>query len=131
MAALYINESLLQVIFITFIVGCGCAWQAGRAIALTWRPAYVVVGAMLLMGFAVRFFHFALFEEVLFAPLSYLFETACLMVVALTAWRATRARQMVRQYYWLYESNGPLGWRPRQDEPAKAPADTKIAGDLG
>jgi hypothetical protein len=28
---------------------------------------------------------------------------------------------MVRQYYWLYEPAGVLGWRRRQDVPAKAP----------
>jgi len=27
---------------------------------------------------------------------------------------------MVRQYYWLYEPSGPLGWRLRQDAPVKA-----------
>jgi hypothetical protein len=26
---------------------------------------------------------------------------------------------MVRQYYWLYEADGPLSWRPRQNGAAK------------
>jgi hypothetical protein len=129
MSALYSNESLLQVLFITCVVGCGCAWLAGRAIALTWRPAYVVIGAMLLMGGAVRFFHFALFGEELFVPQTYLFETICLIVVAMTAWRMTRARQMVRQYYWLYEPNGPFGWRARQDSSGQGPRGVEMASD--
>ena len=119
MSALYTEETLLQTIFITFIVGCGCAWQAGRSIALTWRPLAAVIRSMILLGFAVRFLHFALFQETLFAPLAYLFETACLILMASLAWRYTRARQMVRQYYWLYEPNGLLSWRPRQDGAAK------------
>jgi hypothetical protein len=119
MSALYSNEALLQTIFITFVVGCGCAWQAGRSIALTWRPLAAVIRAMILLGLAVRFLHFALFQETLFAPVAYLFETACLTIVASLAWRYTRAQQMIRQYYWLYEANGPLGWRPRQDGAAK------------
>ena len=75
MSALYTEETLLQTIFITLIVGCGCAWQAGRSIALTWRPLSSVIRAMILLGFAVRFLHFALFQETLFAPLAYVFET--------------------------------------------------------
>ena len=43
MSALYTEETLLQTFFITFIVGCGCAWQAGRSIAQTWRPLWAVI----------------------------------------------------------------------------------------
>jgi hypothetical protein len=118
-AQLYGQETLLQTIFITFIVGCGCAWQTGRSMALTWRPLPAVIRAMILLGFAVRFLHFALFEEDLFVPLAYLFETAFLIATASLAWRYTRAQQMVRQYYWLYEPAGPLNWRARHDGAAK------------
>jgi hypothetical protein len=115
MAGLYVNETLLQSIFLTFVVGCGCAWQAGASIAQTWRPLWTAIGAMILLGFGVRFLHFALFEEPLFEPAAHAFETICLIIVATIAWRFTRARQMTRQYYWLYELSGPLGWRLRQD----------------
>ena len=91
--------------------------EGGRAIALTWRPIPMVLGAAVLMGLAVRFVHFALFGEPLNAPLTLAIETAILFAVALLAYRRTRARQMVQQYYWLYEASGPLGWRPRQDKP--------------
>ena len=130
MSALYANENLLQVVFLTVVLGCGCAWQTGRAIAQTWRPMLTVIPAMMLLGLAVRFFHFALFGETLLAPATYLFETACLIAVALVAWRFTRARQMVRQYYWLYEPDGMLGWRPRPADAAKPLEDGKIASDL-
>jgi Domain of unknown function (DUF6867) len=119
MGALYTNETLLQTIFITFVVGCGCAWRAGRSIALTWRSVWTAAGAMILLGLAVRFLHFALFQERLLMPTAYLFETGCLIVVAALSWRHTRAQQMVRQYYWLYEANGPLGWRPRRNSEAR------------
>jgi len=120
MSALYTEETLLQTFLITFMVGCGCAWQAGRSIAVTWRPLSAVIRAMILLGFAVRFLHFALFQEQLFVPLAYVFETACLIATASLAWRYTRTRQMVRQYYWLYEASGPLSWRPRGDGAAKS-----------
>ena len=115
MAGLYTNETLLQTIFISVIVGCGCAWQTGRSIALTWRSLWTAIGAMILLGFAVRFLHFALFKETLFSPLAYTFETACLIIVASVAWLHARSRQMVRQYYWLYEMHGPLACRLRHD----------------
>ncbi len=115
MTEIYSGTSLLHIVFVTIILGCGCAWLAGRAIALTWRPIGMVFGAAILMGLAVRFIHFALFNERLLAPASLLVEIAIMFAVALLAYRRTRVLQMVRQYYWLYEANGPLGWRPRQD----------------
>lgn len=121
MPQLYSDGALLHVLFLTFGLGCGCAWLAGRAIARTWRPAASAVAAMVLMGLALRFLHFALFDEPLLEPATYLFETACLTLAALVSWRRARARQMVRQYYWLYEPAGPLGWRLRQDVPANLP----------
>jgi hypothetical protein len=119
MPQLYAEGSFLHVLFLTFILGFGCAWAAGRAIALSWRPAWIVVGAAVLMSFALRFLHFALFQEPLFEPITWIFEISCLTAVALLSWRFARAGQMVRQYYWLYEPAGPLGWRLRQDVSAK------------
>jgi len=116
----YSNESIFQVLFVTFVLGAGCALLAGRGIALTWRSIWVVVAAMIPMGLAVRFVHFALFNETLWQPKTYLLETAILMIVAGLSFQRTRALQMVRQYYWLYEFNTPLGWRLRQDAPVNA-----------
>ncbi len=115
--SLYANESLFQVSFVTLVLGGGCAHLAGQAIATTWRSIWIAVLAMLPMGFAVRFVHFALFNEALFVPQTYVVETVILIAIACLAFQRTRAQQMVRQYYWLYEPNGPLGWRLRQDAP--------------
>jgi len=68
MEQLYQSESLLQVVLITGLLGGGAAWLAGRAIAHTWRPFWHVIGYMALLGCAVRFVHFALFEADLVAP---------------------------------------------------------------
>ena len=121
MPQLYADGSFLHVLFLTFILGCGCAWAAGRAIALSWRPAWTAVAAMVPMGLALRFLHFALFWEQLLEPVTWVFETSILIAVTLVSWRYARAGQMVRQYYWLYEAAGPLSWRARRDAPAKAP----------
>jgi hypothetical protein len=114
---LYSNESIVQVLLVTLMLGGGCALLAGRAIALTWRSIWIVVIAMFPMALAVRFVHFALFNETLLAPRTYLLETVILLIVACLSFQRTRALQMVRQYYWLYEPSGPLSWRLRQDAP--------------
>ena len=109
--------SLLHFALVTGVLGCGCAWLTGRAIALTWRSPVMVLGAAVLLALAVRFVHFALFGDALLAPGRLAVEFPVLLAVALLAYRRTRALQMVRQYYWLYEPHGPLGWRPRRDTP--------------
>lgn len=117
---LYANESIFQVLFVTLVLGAGCAVLAGRAIALTWRSIWIAVIAMIPMGLAVRFVHFALFNEPLLQPQTYLVETVILIAAACLSFQRTRAAQMVKQYYWLYEQAGPLSWRLRQDAPAKS-----------
>ena len=109
----YEGESLAQIFVISGIIGGGAAWLAGRAIAQTWRPLWHVVGYMLLLGFAVRFAHFALGSGTLVSLPSYLTDTLFLVVVGCLGWRVTRATQMVTQYPWLYERSGPLSWRPK------------------
>jgi hypothetical protein len=113
MEQIYASESLLQVLLVTGLIGGGAAWLAGRAIAGTWRPFWHVIGYMALLGAAVRFVHFALFEADLLAPLSYAADTAFLLVVGALGWRVTRAGQMATQYAWLYERTGPLTWRQK------------------
>ncbi len=113
MGALYTDESLLQIVLVTGLIGGGAAWLAGRAIAQTWRPLWHTALYMALLGAAVRFVHFALFEADLLAPLSYGADTLFLMIVGCLSWRVTRTNQMVRQYAWLYERTGPLTWRSR------------------
>ena len=113
MDQLYAEESLLQNVLVTGALGGGAAFLAGRAIAQTWRPFWSVVVYMALLGAAVRFVHFALFEGTLLSPASYLADTLYLIVVGSLAWRMTRAAQMATQYYWLYERTSPLTWRQR------------------
>ena len=119
MDQLYAEESLLQVALVTGVLGGGAAFLAGRAIAPTWRPFWSVVVYMAMLGAAVRFVHFALFEGTLLSPASYVADTAYLIVIGSLAWRMTRAAQMATQYYWLYERTSPLTWQARA--PAEVP----------
>jgi hypothetical protein len=108
---LYDGEALGAIILVTGALGCGAAWLSGRAIAETWRPAWHVATAAVLLGAAARFIHFALFGGNLTSLTSYAADSCIFLVVGLIAWRATRAAQMVRQYPWLYARTGPLTWR--------------------
>jgi hypothetical protein len=113
MDTLYAEETLLQIALVTGVLGGGAAFLSGRAIAQTWRPFWNVLLYMAMLGAAVRFVHFALFEGTLLSPPSYLDDTLYLIVMGSLAWRMTRAAQMATQYYWLYERTGPLTWRER------------------
>jgi hypothetical protein len=111
MGELYSTESSLQVLLVTGLLGGGAAWLAGRAIAQTWRPLWHAVAYMALLGGAVRFIHFALFEGDLLSPLSYAADTLFLVLMAALSWRLARTTQMVTQYSWLYRRTSPLTWR--------------------
>ena len=99
---------------ITLLLGCGCAFMTGQAIAVTWRPLWQVVVYTMLLGCADRFLHFALFNGALLTVTGYLADTALLQAVAVGAFLATRARKMVTQYPWLYVRQGLFRWRVRR-----------------
>ena len=52
-------------LFLTLILGGGLAFATGRAMAQTWRPISQIPAGMAPLALAVRFLHFALFEETL------------------------------------------------------------------
>lgn len=107
------EESLFVFLLLTVALGCGAAWLSGRALALKWRPAWQVVAYMLLLGLALRFFHYALFAGTLLSPWYYLVDTALLLFAGLLGYRLTRVGQMVKQYRWRYRRAGPFSWRER------------------
>ena len=128
LAGLYTEESILQIILVTGVLGGGAAFLAGRAIAQTWRPFWNVLVYMAMLGAGVRFVHFALFDAALLSPASYVADTLYLILLGAVAWRMTRAGQMATQYYWLYERTGPLSWRPRTAEEDIPAANRPFAG---
>jgi hypothetical protein len=68
----YEGESLAQILVISGVIGGVAAWLTGRAIAQTWRPLWHAIGYLMLLGFAVRFAHFALGSGTLVSLPSYL-----------------------------------------------------------
>ncbi|MEX0589775.1 MAG: DUF6867 family protein [Xanthobacteraceae bacterium] len=113
MDGLYATETFMQVLFVTGVLGGGAAWATGRALAETWRPYWQMIVYTVLLGGAVRFVHFALFDAELLSVPSYAADMLYLLAVGSLSWRLTRARRMVTQYRWLYERTGPMTWRER------------------
>ena len=102
------ENGLWTFILVTILMGGLAAYASGKAIAQTWRPFWHVPLYMLAVAAAVRFCHFALFEEPLLSPQSYLVDFAIAFAAASLGYRLVRARQMAVQYGWLYHRSGPL-----------------------
>jgi hypothetical protein len=102
-------------LLVTVAMGGGAAWLSGRAIAATWRPWWHVAAYMLLLGVAVRFIHFALFEGTLLSAQFYAVDTVVCLIFGFLGYRATRVAQMTTQYAWINRRAGFLGWTRHPD----------------
>ena len=109
-----LGQSLAAFLILAVGIFGGAAWMMGQALALSWRPPWQLVPYTLLLAAACRFLSFALFEDALLLFLAYIVDAAVLGLLALAAYRATRAAKMVQQYPWLFERSGPFGWRRKQ-----------------
>jgi hypothetical protein len=98
---LFEEDSVGVFLLVSVAMGGGAAWLAGRAVAQTWRPAWQLLAYMLVLGAAVRFFHFALFGGTLLSLHYYGVDTAIAIAFAGAGFRFTRGRQMARQYGFL------------------------------
>lgn len=87
-------------LLVTVVLGGLAAWATGRALADTWRPWWLVPLSMLLVACAVRFVHFAVFQEVLMSLRNFVVDFAVVTAFAVAAYVETRRRQMARQYGW-------------------------------
>jgi hypothetical protein len=107
------QRSLFVFFFVTVCLGGSAAAMAGRAVAAAWRPWWRVVRYMLLLGVAVRFIHFAVYQSVFLSLHYYLVDTTVLLIIGLLSYRLKRVQQMVVCYNWINQRSGPLHWRRR------------------
>src|SRR5579863_9747975 len=108
---LFEDSSIGVFVLVTIILGGGAAWLAGRAVAATWRPWWQVVTYALILGLAVRFIHFSLFNGTLLSLHYYLVDGAFCMAFGFLGFRIARVGQMLEHYHWLNEPAGRLRWR--------------------
>ncbi|MGH6853997.1 MAG: DUF6867 family protein [Aestuariivirga sp.] len=111
--SLFIEDRLSVFLILTVIIGGGAAFLAGRNLASRWRPAWMPAAFMVLLGLALRFFHYALFNGDLLSLHYFITDTAVLIAATLLGYRLTMVNQMVRQYPWAYERSGFLSWRSK------------------
>ncbi len=122
-------------VFLTLLLGGTAAMATGRALALTWRPAWQCVLYAAPLALTVAFLHFALFEEAVISMeriaedsaaasgfatgvagmmwnmRGWAVQFALFAILAWTGYRLTRVRQMTRQYRFACHPAGPFFWR--------------------
>lgn len=108
---IYEEGSVGIFLLVTIILGGGAATLSGRAIAQTWRPGWQVFVYSLILGCAVRFIHYSLFGGTLLSAHYYAVDSAVLMALGFLGFRTARVSQMVTQYRWINQPDGPLRWR--------------------
>jgi hypothetical protein len=116
---LYEEPSFWLFGLVTVLMGGWAAWMTGRAIALTWRRYWNLVLYLLLLGAVVRFIHYALFGGTLLSLHYFIVDALVLFAIGSLGFRYYRARQMTRQYRWMYERTGPFSWRERTAAPSE------------
>lgn len=113
MSGFFLGEDPLVYIILTLIIAGAAAWMAGKAVADTWRPAWMAVVSGFGLALATRFLTYGLFDGELLSFIGYARDAATLGAIAWIAWRMRLAAKMADQYPWLYERAGPFGWRDR------------------
>ena len=109
----WLGDTLGVVLLFNFVLAGPASFAAGQGVAITWRPLRQLVLYTALISMGLRFFDYALAGGELWSIGGYLLGWFVQYAIATFAYRLTRARQLVQQYTWLYESKGLLGWEER------------------
>jgi CDP-diglyceride synthetase len=95
------------------LIGFWTAWRAGRAAAESWSEYRLVIVYTLLLGLAMRFLHHALFDGPMLSALYYVLDVVILLIFSTAGYRYRRTKQMVNNYYWLYEKTSAFSWKKK------------------
>ena len=109
----WFGDTLFNVLLFNLVLIAPASFAAGHAVALTWRPWPQIVFYAALLAATLRFLDYALANGELWSLAGFVLGWAVQLAIAAFAFRLTRARQMVRQYPWLYRRKGLLGWDER------------------
>jgi hypothetical protein len=99
-------------LLLTVIIGGAAAIAGGRALAKTWSPAWLLAPYMAILSCAVRFLHFALYQEELLSIQFWVVTFVIVLAAGFGGYRSMRARQMATQYSWAFQKSW-LNWKPR------------------
>jgi hypothetical protein len=109
----WFGDTLFNVLLFNLALVGPASFAAGHAVANNWRPWPQIVLYTALLSAALRFLDYALANGELWSVAGFLLGWLVQLAIAAFAYRLTRARQMVRQYPWLYRRRGLLGWDER------------------
>jgi hypothetical protein len=109
----WFGDTLLNLLLFNIAVIGPASFATGQGVASTWRPWRQLVLYTALLSAALRFLDYALAGGELWSIGGFLLGWLAQLAIAGFAWHLTRARQMVRQYPWLYQRKGLLGWEER------------------
>jgi hypothetical protein len=109
----WFGDTLFNVVLFNLVLIGPASFAAGHAVALAWRPWPQIVFYTALLSATLRFLDYALANGELWSGAGFALGWAVQLAIAAFAFRLTRARQMVRQYPWLYRRKGLLGWDER------------------
>ena len=109
----WFGNTLFVVVLLNLALIGPASFAAGHGVAVTWRHWAQVVFYTALLSASLRFLDYALANGKLWSVGGFLLGWLIQGSVGLFAYRLTRARQMARQYPWLYARRGLLGWEER------------------
>jgi hypothetical protein len=109
----WLGDTLGVVLLFNFVLVGPASFAAGQGVAITWRPLRQLVLYRAWISGGLMCFDHALTGGELWSVGGFFLSWVVQLAIAAFAYRLTRARQMVRQYPWLYERKGLLGWEER------------------
>lgn len=86
---------------VTLVLGGLAAFASGRSVARGWRPLGLLALYAAPLAFAMRFLHWSLFGEPIFAALPALIAYVYALAIESVSWRLTHHALVRRQYPWL------------------------------
>ena len=98
---------------VTIVLTGFAAYMTGRAIANTWRHEWNIIVYGLALAAVGRFLKWSLFGSDGLSVSGFIIDAACLILIGFAAYRFSRARNMVRQYPWMYDRAGPFSWKEK------------------
>ena len=109
----WLGDTVFNVLLFNLVLIGPASFAAGQAVAANWRPWQQIVLYSALLSAGLRFLDYALADGELWSIGGFVLGWAIQLGFAAFAFRLTRARQMVRQYPWLYRRKGLMGWEER------------------
>ncbi len=94
------SNGLWVFVLATLVIGGTAAFITGRAIAETWRPLWQLPLYVLLLGAAVRFLHYAVFQGPMLSLRNLITDLIALAILGTLGHWLARRRQMREQYGW-------------------------------